>query len=415
MLRSPRARADHVRRSSSSCSGCAGSTASPRAAASTRSTATTLGAVDARRDPAADRGDGLRSRSATSGRSSRRAFTLREPRAGPPVRPARARRRTRRTTSSGWTCRRTAAAHGRAGPGQLPDHLRPPHLVVAHQAGQVHPRVAAVPGGAAAPAQRRHQAAQGRGGRRRAPPARSWRPTARTPAATAATRRWTRWGWPSRASTASGIQRKDEAGLPIDTSGELDGSAFKTPAELGALLAQQRQAGRLRGPLAVPLRPRAPGERGGRAAARGAGPRDCERDGYRFPALVANVIKSEGFRYLSRPADRPRRNRSRRKEHHHAASPRSSPAARCCAGRLGGAAVSVALPTLEAMLNGNGTALAGGQTAAPPAGRVLLGQRHPPQASGCPAQRGRALEPERRAGAAGPGEDATSTWSPAWR
>ena len=24
-----------------------------------------------------------------------------------------------------------------------------------------------------------------------------------------------------------------------------------------------------------------------------------ERDGYRFPALVANVVKSEGFRYLS--------------------------------------------------------------------------------------------------------------------
>jgi mono/diheme cytochrome c family protein len=99
-----------------------------------------------------------------------------------------------------------------------------------------------------------------------------------------------------------GIQRKDDNGLPIDTSGELDGTAFKTPGQLGALLAKTDQIGAC---VARSLFRYALGnlESEGEEPLLEALARGLARDGYKFPALVVNVIKSEGFRYLSAPAE----------------------------------------------------------------------------------------------------------------
>ncbi len=99
-----------------------------------------------------------------------------------------------------------------------------------------------------------------------------------------------------------GIQRKADAGLPIDTSGEVDGTPFKTPAEMGALLARNPKIGAC---VARSLFRYALGslESEGEEPLLEELARGLERDGYRFVALVANVIKSEGFRYLSAPAD----------------------------------------------------------------------------------------------------------------
>jgi mono/diheme cytochrome c family protein len=99
-----------------------------------------------------------------------------------------------------------------------------------------------------------------------------------------------------------GIQRMQEAGLPIDTSGELDGTAFQTPAELGALLAKNTKIGAC---VARSLFRYALGslESEGEEPLLEELARGLERDGYRFPALVTSVIKSEGFRYLSKPSE----------------------------------------------------------------------------------------------------------------
>jgi mono/diheme cytochrome c family protein len=98
-----------------------------------------------------------------------------------------------------------------------------------------------------------------------------------------------------------GIQRKEEKGLPIDTSGELDGTTFKTPGELGALLARNDKLGAC---VARSLFRYALGslETEGEEPLLEELARGLQRDGYRFHALVANVIKSEGFRYLSAPS-----------------------------------------------------------------------------------------------------------------
>ena len=69
-----------------------------------------------------------------------------------------------------------------------------------------------------------------------------------------------------------GAARQREAGLPIDTSGELDGVSFGDPGQLGALLSKSAKTGRLREPGPVPLRGWPPGERGRGAAAGGPGP-----------------------------------------------------------------------------------------------------------------------------------------------
>ena len=109
-------------------------------------------------------------------------------------------------------------------------------------------------------------------------------------------------GFAFEAFDSLGIQRKEEAGRPIDTSGELDGSAFKTPAELGALLAKNPKIGAC---VARSLFRYALGslESEGEEPLLEELARGIERDGYKFQALVANVIKSEGFRYLSAPSE----------------------------------------------------------------------------------------------------------------
>ncbi len=99
-----------------------------------------------------------------------------------------------------------------------------------------------------------------------------------------------------------GIQRDRDNGLPIDTSGELDGASFQTPGQLGALLARTDKIGAC---VARSLFRYALGnlETEGEEPLLEELARGLARDGYKFPALVVNVIKSEGFRYLSAPAD----------------------------------------------------------------------------------------------------------------
>jgi mono/diheme cytochrome c family protein len=107
-----------------------------------------------------------------------------------------------------------------------------------------------------------------------------------------------------------GAERADEAGLPIDTSGELDGTPFKDAAGLGALLARSPKLGAC---VARSLFRFAVGhlESEGEEPLMEALAQGLARDGYRFEALVENVIKSEGFRtiaapsFVARPHDRP--------------------------------------------------------------------------------------------------------------
>ncbi len=97
-----------------------------------------------------------------------------------------------------------------------------------------------------------------------------------------------------------GAERADEGGLPIDTSGELDGVAFKDAAELGTLLARSPKLGAC---VARSLFRFAVGhlESEGEEPLMEALAKGLERDGYQFEALVANVIKSEGFRTIAAP------------------------------------------------------------------------------------------------------------------
>jgi hypothetical protein len=97
-----------------------------------------------------------------------------------------------------------------------------------------------------------------------------------------------------------GARRTSEAGLPLDTSGELDGRPFRDAAELGALLAGQDKIGAC---VARALFRYALGhlETEGEEPLMDELARGLARDGYKFPALVANVIKSEGFRHISGP------------------------------------------------------------------------------------------------------------------
>ncbi len=98
-----------------------------------------------------------------------------------------------------------------------------------------------------------------------------------------------------------GAARANEDGLPIDASGELDGERFTNAAGLGALLARNPKIGAC---VARSLFRYAVGH----LESQGEEPlleelaRGLERDGYRFEALVANVIKSEGFRTVAAPA-----------------------------------------------------------------------------------------------------------------
>jgi mono/diheme cytochrome c family protein len=97
-----------------------------------------------------------------------------------------------------------------------------------------------------------------------------------------------------------GAFRASEHGLPIDTRGELDGIPFKNAAELGNLLRNNSKVGVCvaRNLYRFAL---------GHLESTGDEPlmedlaKGLEEDGYRFPALVLNVVKSRGFRYLSPP------------------------------------------------------------------------------------------------------------------
>jgi hypothetical protein len=92
----------------------------------------------------------------------------------------------------------------------------------------------------------------------------------------------------------------DVTGAPIDSSGEFDGVPFKDAAGLGALLARSPKIGSC---LARSLFRFAVGhlESEGEEPLVEALAQGLERDGYQFDALVANVIKSEGFRTISAP------------------------------------------------------------------------------------------------------------------
>jgi hypothetical protein len=97
-----------------------------------------------------------------------------------------------------------------------------------------------------------------------------------------------------------GAFRNEEHGLPIDTSGELDGIPFRHAGELGALLRKSPKVGVCvaRSLFRFAL---------GHLESEGEEPlmedlaKGLERDGYNFPSLVLNVVKSRGFRYLSPP------------------------------------------------------------------------------------------------------------------
>jgi hypothetical protein len=97
-----------------------------------------------------------------------------------------------------------------------------------------------------------------------------------------------------------GAGRSTEAGLPIDTSGEFDGQRFRQPAELGGLLAHSDRLGAC---VARSLFRFALGhlESEGEEPLLEALAQDLQKQGYRFPALVASVVKSEGFRALRDP------------------------------------------------------------------------------------------------------------------
>jgi mono/diheme cytochrome c family protein len=97
-----------------------------------------------------------------------------------------------------------------------------------------------------------------------------------------------------------GAFRDQENGLPIDTSGELDGIPFKDAGELGALL---RKNGRVGVCFARNLLRFALGhlEEEGEEPVIEELAQGLEADGFRFHALVLNVIKSRGFRYVANP------------------------------------------------------------------------------------------------------------------
>jgi mono/diheme cytochrome c family protein len=98
-----------------------------------------------------------------------------------------------------------------------------------------------------------------------------------------------------------GAGRVSEAGRPIDTSGEFDGVPFQDAAGLGTLLARSPKIGAC---VARSLFRFAVGhlESEGEEPLLEALARGLEQDGYQFDALVANVIKSEGFRTIAAPA-----------------------------------------------------------------------------------------------------------------
>jgi hypothetical protein len=99
-----------------------------------------------------------------------------------------------------------------------------------------------------------------------------------------------------------GARRETEGGQPIDASGEFDGTTFKGPTQLGALLAKNTKIGAC---VARSLFRFAVGhlESEGEEPLMEALAKGLETDGYFFPSLVANVIKSEGFRTISVPQE----------------------------------------------------------------------------------------------------------------
>jgi hypothetical protein len=105
-------------------------------------------------------------------------------------------------------------------------------------------------------------------------------------------------GLPFEAFDGIGAPRTHEAALPIDTTGELDGLRFSSPAELGALLRRSPRVGVC---IARSLFRFALGhlESEGEEPLMAELAAGLERDGYRFRSLVLAVVASRGFRYVS--------------------------------------------------------------------------------------------------------------------
>ena len=153
--------------------------------------------------------------------SADRQIRLREPGAGAVLRAAQRGQRADRPLRQGDADRRPARR--RAPPGQPAGRQLAPRLALAHQAGQVDPRAAAVraPAGSAGDDSgvRAHEhpsrARSGRSWSRRtwAWAARAWR----------ATRSSTRWASPSRTTTAPALWRDQDNNLPVDATGTMPG------------------------------------------------------------------------------------------------------------------------------------------------------------------------------------------------
>jgi hypothetical protein len=103
----------------------------------------------------------------------------------------------------------------------------------------------------------------------------------------------------------AGQWRDDENGAVIDTSGELDGTAYKDAAGLGTALAASPA-------VSACVVTRAYGYATGRQATPAEKPmlayleQKFAKDGYRVPDLLRAIVLSDGFYKVAPPADAPR-------------------------------------------------------------------------------------------------------------
>ena len=262
------------------------------------------------------------------------AVHLREPRAGPPVRPARARPSWHRRTTS----RVNAAADQRPRPGcwaraasspssPTPPRRRPPSGA-SSSANRCCARRCPPP-----PPNVEHQAAQGRRRQRGAHHPAEAGGAPQEPAL----QRLPQVDGPA-GSGLRGLRRHrrrpQHRGRPAHRHQRRARRQRLPPAgRAGRAAGAQRPARGLRGALAVPLRPGPPGERGRGAAAGGAGRRICSRRAIvsrRWWPTWSRARGSAPLRDPDAPLD------AKRKEFPHdlaSVSPAACPGGRCCAGR----------------------------------------------------------------------------------
>ena len=98
-----------------------------------------------------------------------------------------------------------------------------------------------------------------------------------------------------------GAFRTNDKGLPIDATGELDGVQFDGPRQLGAALKNHPESGPC---IARQIYRYAMAhvENAGEEAAIATLSKAFQDSGYRFRALVENVVKSPAFVYAAKPA-----------------------------------------------------------------------------------------------------------------